>query len=84
MCKGQSIDTIDFDLVDSVVGKLGFFERFTKSTRVNILKLGTYSKLPPGEYIFHQGDYGENLYIILRGSVLVKIDKQFEEGLVVK
>ena len=32
-------------------------------------------KVEPGEYVFFQGDYGDNLYVILKGSITVKIDK---------
>lgn len=71
----MKIDVVDFEVLDSVLSKLSFFERFTKSTRINILKLATYMKVDPGEYIFYQGDYGDNLYVILKGSITVKIDR---------
>jgi len=32
-------------------------------------------EVPPGEYVFHQGDFGDNLFVILSGSVVVKIEK---------
>lgn len=43
------------------------------------MKLGQYLEIPPGEYVFHQGDFGDNLYVILSGSVDVKIEKKFSQ-----
>lgn len=82
--EGKNFSDIDFDVLDDILQKLGFFERFTKSTRINLYKLATYSEIPPGEYVFMQGDYGDNLFIILKGSVTVKADKKFEHELNVK
>ncbi|CAD8118326.1 unnamed protein product [Paramecium sonneborni] len=75
--QGQPFDSINFDEIDKIVSKLIFFERFTKSTRINLVKLGQYIEVPPGEYVFHQGDFGDNLFVILSGSVVVKIEKKF-------
>ncbi|CAD8194911.1 unnamed protein product [Paramecium pentaurelia] len=77
--QGQSFDSINFDEIDKIVQKLIFFERFTKSTRINLVKLGQYIEVPPGEYVFHQGDFGDNLFVILSGSVVVKIEKKFNQ-----
>lgn len=71
----MKIDVVDFETLDSILSKLAFFERFTKSTRINILKLATYIKVEPGEYVFYQNDYGDNLYVILSGSITVKVNK---------
>lgn len=38
--QNASIEGINFDAVENVIKKLAFFERFTKSTRINLLKLG--------------------------------------------
>lgn len=35
-------------------------------------------EVPPGEYVFHQGDFGDNLFVILSGSVVVKVEKHFK------
>ncbi|CAD8190154.1 unnamed protein product [Paramecium pentaurelia] len=78
--QGQPFDSINFDEIDKIVQKLIFFERFTKSTRINLVKLGQYIEVPPGEYVFHQGDFGDNLFVILSGSVVVKIEKKFTQN----
>ena len=31
--------------MEASIKKLGFFERFTKSTRINLLKLGVYLEI---------------------------------------
>jgi hypothetical protein len=49
----QKIDELDFEMLDSLLARLGFFERFTKSTRINILKLASYLRVPAGEYVFY-------------------------------
>jgi potassium-dependent mechanosensitive channel len=71
----EKLDPIDFDQLDDLLCKLAFFERFTKSTRINIYKLAHYERFLQGQYVFHQGDQGDNLYIILKGSVNVKVNK---------
>lgn len=48
----MNIDEVDFETLDSILSKLAFFERFTKSTRINILKLASYMTVRPGEYVF--------------------------------
>ncbi|KAM3143199.1 hypothetical protein pb186bvf_004785 [Paramecium bursaria] len=81
----EQFTSINFDAMEASIKKLGFFERFTKSTRINLLKLGVYLEIQPGEYVFKQGDYGDNLFVILQGSVSVKIERQFlRDGLVME
>lgn len=40
-----------------------------------LIGLGTLQTYKSGEYIFHQGDKGDLMYIIIRGGCHVRIKK---------
>ncbi len=74
----------DYDLIDEIVHRLKFFLRFKKPTRVQLLKSSRLIYLEPGMTLFKQGDYGDKMYVILKGAVNVvqkmRInDRQFQE-----
>lgn len=41
---------------------------------IEILKRVKYECFEPGESVFHQGDYGDKFYLILKGNVQVSIN----------
>ena len=60
--------------MDELVNKMFFFVKFNKKMREKIIlnsKLITYKK---GAVLFRQGDFGDKMYIILKGSVNVKVN----------
>lgn len=62
----------DFDLIDSLVGKLDFFMKFYPDIRKRIYAYCQVGHFLPGQYIFKQGDIGDNVYVILKGSVSIE------------
>jgi len=76
----QSRNTADVEKMDEFLVRLKFFAQLTKEVRLQFLKAATYKKEQRGKYVFHQGDEGDLMYVILRGSVNVKIKKAFKSG----
>jgi CRP-like cAMP-binding protein len=74
----------DYDLIDEIIHRLKFFLRFKKPTRIQLIKSSRLIYLEPGRILFKQGDYGDKMYVILKGAVNVvqKLrinDRQFQE-----
>lgn len=67
----------DIDLIDQLVKKLSFFARFNKDIRINLLKISDLTHYKPATVIFTQEESGDNMYVILRGSV--SIEKKAKE-----
>ena len=60
------------------VRRIGFFAEFTDLELVRLLKICHTRKFQAGEYIFHEGDIGDRLYVLLSGTI--DILKQRPEG----
>jgi len=70
----------DAEKMDVFLERLKFFAQLTKEVRLRFFKNATYLKQEKGRYVFHQGDEGDLMYVILRGSVNVKIQRKFKNG----
>lgn len=70
----------DFELLDSYLRILKFFLRFDEKTRVNLLKESTFQEFKPGEIIFNQGDFGNYMYVILKGAVNIRKNRTSKNG----
>ena len=68
------------DQIDEMLRRLKFFNQLGKVVRTNFYKSSHYLKYPTGHFIFHQGDPGDLMYVILKGSVNVKIRKGNQGG----
>lgn len=53
---------------------MDFFIKFNQNLRHKILKRSSLVKHPRGKVVFRQGDYGDKMYILLKGSVNVVIN----------
>ena len=62
----------DYELVDQVLSSLEFLSKFSKRTRINILKTAEIVHFWFGQTIFEQGDIGEYFFIVIKGSVIVE------------
>lgn len=51
------------------VRRIPFFSDFTDAELVRLLKICHTRKFAAGETVFHQGDYGDRLYLLLAGEV---------------
>ena len=60
------------------VRRIGFFAEFTDLELVRLLKICHTRKFQVGEYIFHEGDIGDRLYVLLSGTI--DILKQRPDG----
>ena len=60
------------------VRRIGFFAEFSDLELVRLLKICHTRKFQAGEYIFHEGDIGDRLYVLLSGTI--EILKQRPEG----
>lgn len=67
----RDIPDRDYNLMVSLVSKLHFFLRFRLPVREEFLRISTILQVKRHEYVFHQGDFGSKVYVVLRGSVQV-------------
>ncbi|KAL4491785.1 hypothetical protein ABPG72_006040 [Tetrahymena utriculariae] len=66
----------NYNQILGIVSKLQFFKKFSVEVNkqiINIAKLKTFEK---NDFIFHQEDLADNMYIILKGSIHVRIKRQ--------
>jgi CRP-like cAMP-binding protein len=49
-----------------------FFKGFEKSEITQIAGLCRQESYDPGDYVFRQGDFGENIYVIAEGQVFLE------------
>lgn len=73
--KALKTDIPNYDLLDKITSKLTFFRGKAKGVRTSLLKSAFFARYESGSVIFRQGDFGDLMYIILRGSVNVRIKK---------
>lgn len=62
----------DCRLLLSLLSKLKFFTKFQLDVRVKFLRIGQVQGFAQGQEIFHQGDSGDLMFVILHGSVTIK------------
>ncbi|CAG9310329.1 unnamed protein product [Blepharisma stoltei] len=67
----------NFEEIDQIIRNLKFFARFSKEVRISLLKISELHHYHSGMVIFKQGDQGDMMYVIVRGSV--SIEKTTEE-----
>ena len=65
----------DWCKLERIVKRLQFFKKFDKDLRIRVLQNSKVRVYAPGKHIFRQGDYGDTMYVILSGSVDVRIKK---------
>lgn len=67
----------DYVEIDKILYKLYFFAKFTYKVRKSIYMISQIQHYYAGETIFKQGEIGDKLYVILKGSV--SIEKEYPE-----
>ncbi|KAL4498514.1 hypothetical protein ABPG72_019632 [Tetrahymena utriculariae] len=70
----------DYEFLDTIAERLKFFKRFTKPTRMYLLKLANIVQYPADQIIFNQGDEGDLMYVIIRGACHVRIKRISPDG----
>jgi len=71
---------VNYEKVDHIVQKLKFFQKLPKPVRISLLRSAEFNHYPMGSTVFQQGDYGDLMYIILRGSANVRVQKADNYG----
>jgi CRP-like cAMP-binding protein len=61
----------DFERIDQVMLKLDFFKKYQKEIRMPLYEFSEIKFFLPNSTVFSQGDLGDNLYVIIKGSVTV-------------
>jgi hypothetical protein len=74
-CEIPGMDEPDWRKLERIVKRLLFFKKFDKDLRIRVLQNSKVRVYAPGKRIFRQGDYGDTMYVILSGSVDVRIKK---------
>jgi Cyclic nucleotide-binding domain len=69
--KEGRIHMCNWDKVEKAVGNLKFFSKLSKPVRLSLLRESDYFFMETGKTVFNEGDFGDLMYIILRGSVNV-------------
>jgi len=65
----------DRALVNSLIGGLKFFVKFPHEIRMQLFDLANLKTFNKGETIFKQGDPSEDFFVIVKGSVCIKVIK---------
>lgn len=68
----------DYELLDHIVARLKFFQRFNDTLRKKVLENSILIKKKASEILFTEGDYGDLMYIIIKGSVSIKVRRNYE------
>ena len=76
---------MDRNAIKKVLEKCEFFMGLDESIIDRIAGLCQVESYKPGEYVFHQGDFGEHLYIIAEGRIFLEraVDLGTRKGRVV-
>ena len=55
------------------MAKPSFFEQLASTDRERVLQIGVRRRYRKGDYVFHAGDTGDRLYVIVTGRVSVQL-----------
>ena len=68
----------DFEKIDFILKNLKFFTKFSQTIRMHFIKRAKFVEFPSQHIIFNEGDFGDLMYVILRGSVNIRILKTID------
>lgn len=66
----------DYRKIDDILQRLKFFKKFGETTRILILKQTSLIEYKANEKIFSEGDYGDLMYIIIKGGVNIRLKRK--------
>lgn len=69
---------MDISNVDYMLKGLKFFSKFSETIRLHFIKRAKFIEYPANQIIFKEGDFGDLMYIILRGSVNIRVLKHLD------
>ena len=70
----------DWEKIDSIIIRLKFFSKYMKHVRLSLIKNAKFFLYKTGDIVFREGDIGDLLYVILKGSVNVRNRMKNPEG----
>jgi len=73
--QGLEIESTNHLSLRDLLRKVVYFEEFTDLEVLGLIEQGYRETIPPGEFIFHEGDPGDTFHIILSGSVEIISEK---------
>ena len=77
-------DFRNMEKIDHILIKLEFFQKYGQEIRHPIYSFSAIKRFEPNTTVFNQGDIGDNLYIIIQGSVnVMKSSEDFRNHSVV-
>jgi CRP-like cAMP-binding protein/tetratricopeptide (TPR) repeat protein len=62
---------ISIEKIDKIAKKLSFLQKFPFIMRESLYYCSKIVKFSPGDVIFNEGDSGDTMYIIIKGSIVV-------------
>jgi CRP-like cAMP-binding protein len=65
-------DAMDREAIRQAIAGCEFFEKLGAGDNEKIVSLCWERAFKTGEYVFQQGDYGEHLYVICQGQVVLE------------
>jgi hypothetical protein len=74
------VDDRNYGKLDMIIEKLKFFKKFSRQTRIYLLRLANLTFYESNQIIFNQGDEGDLMYIIIRGGCHVRIKRETMDG----
>ena len=61
----------NYKYLDEITVKNYFFSRFPQEIRLKLLKISAPIEYNSGDIIFHEGEIGDDMYAIIRGSIVI-------------
>jgi CRP-like cAMP-binding protein/tetratricopeptide (TPR) repeat protein len=58
--------------MSNIVQKLPFFSKFPGGIRIMVLKIADFKYYAKGETVIVEGEYGDSMFVILQGSIVVE------------
>ena len=73
-------DEKDIEKIDKITKRIKFFAKFQKPIRYRLLKISNLINKSANEILFKQGDFGDFLYVVIKGSVNVIVNSRNKLG----
>jgi len=67
--KKNNTSTFNVEKIDEILLRLKFFEKIEKPIRLGFYKSARYEHVDKGQYIIKDGEYGDDMYVIIRGKI---------------
>lgn len=64
-----------FSKLDTILSRLRFYSLLALEARTQFYKHAKYAKFPAGSYVFQEGDFGDLMYVIIKGMMIFFISK---------